>query len=568
MDVRLPNGQLIRGVPDGTAKEDIQRKAIAAGLATEADFPVQESVRERLMREQPGEYDPSSPEWQAKYGPTAGTGPVQRFFEGAGAGMSDLAYGAGQLVGLVDPEDVREKQRIDAPLMETTAGKVGSFTGQAAVAVPTTFIPGANTVAGATLIGGGIGALQPVTDENILLAKALNTGTGAALGYGGHKVGNWVGNKVSDYVTKKTASRASQAAQNTIRDTSLRQGQELGFRVNPTQAKPSLPNRVLEGWAGKVSTAQRVAEKNQPITNKVARQSLGLSDDVPLTPEALSDVRRGAGAVYENLKNLKTPIVADKKYFTALAKIGQANKAIAKDFPELAKGNVDDLVSSLSKNEFSPAGAVEAIKILRRDAKTLFKSDDPSRVALARASKEAADALEDVMERNLEKLGNSALIQQFKNARKLIAKSYTVEDALNPGSGNVVAGKLAHSLKKGAPLEGDLKKVAQFSATFPKATQEIISSNPGFSPLDVYAGSGMASMAQMTQNPGAVRSFLAAALGRPVARELIASRPYQRMMTNPNYSNTTQQMLARMLARPELRAGAAIPGPLIYAEQQ
>ena len=38
MDVRLPNGKLIRGVPEGTTKEDIKLKAIQAGLATEQDF--------------------------------------------------------------------------------------------------------------------------------------------------------------------------------------------------------------------------------------------------------------------------------------------------------------------------------------------------------------------------------------------------------------------------------------------------------------------------------------------------------------------------------------------------
>lgn len=37
-DVRLPNGTIIKGVPEGTTKEQIKAKAIAAGLATEQDF--------------------------------------------------------------------------------------------------------------------------------------------------------------------------------------------------------------------------------------------------------------------------------------------------------------------------------------------------------------------------------------------------------------------------------------------------------------------------------------------------------------------------------------------------
>lgn len=38
MDVRLPNGKIIKGVPEGTPKDEIKRKAIAAGIAAEADF--------------------------------------------------------------------------------------------------------------------------------------------------------------------------------------------------------------------------------------------------------------------------------------------------------------------------------------------------------------------------------------------------------------------------------------------------------------------------------------------------------------------------------------------------
>lgn len=38
MDVRLPSGQVIRGVPEGTTKEQIMQKAIAAGIAKESDF--------------------------------------------------------------------------------------------------------------------------------------------------------------------------------------------------------------------------------------------------------------------------------------------------------------------------------------------------------------------------------------------------------------------------------------------------------------------------------------------------------------------------------------------------
>ena len=38
MDVTLPSGQVITGIPDGTSKEAIMQKAISSGMATQADF--------------------------------------------------------------------------------------------------------------------------------------------------------------------------------------------------------------------------------------------------------------------------------------------------------------------------------------------------------------------------------------------------------------------------------------------------------------------------------------------------------------------------------------------------
>lgn len=38
MDVKLPNGKIIKNVPEGTTKEQVKQKAIAAGIAIESDF--------------------------------------------------------------------------------------------------------------------------------------------------------------------------------------------------------------------------------------------------------------------------------------------------------------------------------------------------------------------------------------------------------------------------------------------------------------------------------------------------------------------------------------------------
>ena len=40
MDIKLPSGKIIKGIPEGTSKQVIMDKAIAAGLATPEDFGI------------------------------------------------------------------------------------------------------------------------------------------------------------------------------------------------------------------------------------------------------------------------------------------------------------------------------------------------------------------------------------------------------------------------------------------------------------------------------------------------------------------------------------------------
>lgn len=491
--------------------------------------------------------------------PTAGMSGWDKFAAGMGKGMTDLAYGAGQMVGLVDQDDVRAKQKIDAPLSgsgwQATAGDI---TGKIATGIPAMLIPGANTAAGATLTGAAIGAAEPVADGNVASGKLRNAAVGAGGGLAGYGAGKYLMNRVGSYTGNKAGHRASQQAANQVKDETVRNARQLGYKVNPTQANPTIKNQLLEGLSGKIKTQQLAAERNQGVTNAIAKRALGIPDDAPLTPNAIDDVRKSAGKAYEVVKNIDGRIVADDDYIRSLASILDENKALAQDFPELADEGLDKLVNSVAKRDFSPAGAVEAIKRLRSNATTMFKSDDPAKVAAARASKKAADAMEAMVERHLANSGNVSVYDQFKQARELIAKSYSIEDALNEGSGNVVARKLASQLGK-KPLSGELRQAAQFAEAFPKATQEITSSMPMISPLDVYAY-GATSIA--SGNP----AIMAGIGARPMARSALLSKFYQNRNLAPNYGPKLYESLLG-LAGPRMPAAGALLGSRVAIEQ-
>ena len=48
MNVTLPNGRVIEGVPEGTTKAQIMAKAISAGLATREDFAAQNEPSQQI----------------------------------------------------------------------------------------------------------------------------------------------------------------------------------------------------------------------------------------------------------------------------------------------------------------------------------------------------------------------------------------------------------------------------------------------------------------------------------------------------------------------------------------
>lgn len=320
---------------------------------------------------------------------------------------------------------------------------------------------------------------------------------------------------------------AKAQAQNAVKDRTIAEARKAGFTVPPVQANPSLANRALEGWAGKISTAQGASMKNQNVINDAARKTLGLADDVPVTKDTLEAIRSNAGKAYEAIANTGK-ITTDMPFKTALLSASNQNANLMQKFPQMAVKEIDDLSKGLSVNSMDGEDAVMLIRQLRNDAGLNLSARDPAKAALGRFQKKAADAVEDMVGRHLEKTGDKQLLDAFKSARQTIAKTYSIENALNESTGNVVGRKLAQQFAKGKPLSGPLQQAAKTSQALPRATQEVTSSMPGISPLDMAVGAvGSTTM----QTP----AFMSYVLGRPAIRSMLLSRPYQSMMLNPSY---------------------------------
>lgn len=283
--------------------------------------------------------------------------------------------------------------------------------------------------------------------------------------------------------------RNSTPAPLTQKQQTLANAQKEGYTVPPSLMGE---RSWLEGIGGKARTAQLHSAKNEAVTTKIATRELGIPEGTPLTPEVLSDFKKGAYDIgYVPLKKNPAPLVADEKYLNEVVSLPARSDEIRGSFPDAPIAGskaVEQLAVGQLQQQMTYGAAVERIRQLRFEADRNFKAfNDPEKMALAHAQRNAAKSLESLIERNLEVTGDSALLKNFRDARVAIAKANTVEDALNPATGVVSARDLA---KSKAPMTGGLKTASDFARAFPRAVQkaESYGGTPPISPLDVSMG--------------------------------------------------------------------------------
>ena len=341
-------------------------------------------------------------------------------------------------------------------------------------------------------------------------------------------------------------------------------GQALGYVLPPSEANPTLLNKFITGYGGKIQTQQEASIKNQAVTNSLVKQALGVAQDVDLSYDVLDAVRKQAGKSYQKIKDTKEPIYSNQKYKDAIRDLSADWQVAERDFPEIknSKTNITELQKTMDKPYISPTGAIEMIKDLRGNATANFKDfTDPSKQALAKAQRKMADALEDLVEDNLKQntlvtKANPDLVREYRAARQVIAKSYDVEAALLDPTGNVNAQRLGKLLKD-QKISGHLKDVAEFATTFKKATQmpETIGATPGISPLDIATAGIEGGTALAAGKPGLAAGLMGTVVGRPVARGMGLSERYQRGPASAQQYDMSGRQLIRKLA-PTLGAGA------------
>lgn len=410
---------------------------------------------------------------------------LDRGLAGVGKAFADVARGAGQIVGAVSRDDVQESRKLDAPLMATTAGKVGNFAGNMALVAPTALIPGANTVTGAGAIGAGMGALQPSASTG---ETVLNTLLGGAGGAGGQAVVNRLGT-IAQQAGNQVTQGQRQAAQG---------GQALGMRLTPGKASGSTVLQKVEAAAeSNPLTAggfDAIKTGNQRILNRAAARAIGENAD-ELSGPVLQQAEQRIGAVFNQVADA-TPVPLDPQT------VGARLRTILQDSDGMLMGSADLAQNGLWRrlDDFvnNRGGATrEQLRTLSSNlgkaARNNMTAQNGDR-ALGDALFSAQEVVEDAIQGTLNQAEQAAYAtarDQYRNLMALTAKTNVV----NPSSGHVSGRGLATTLMQrdrgGFTMGGnntDMYNAARFVQAFPEIVGNSGTATRSMGPADYLTG--------------------------------------------------------------------------------
>jgi len=460
----------------------------------------------------------------------------------------------------------------------THAGSLGNAVGEGLTVAPVAAIPGANTLVGATLLGGATGALQPVATGE---SRLENTESGALGGLFGQAAGNFVSNTVgrgiSSAISNATTRQATRQAANTGVDAAINEAQQAGYVLTPSITGGSTVGNIAESYAGKAKLQQEASIMNQANTNNLVRGDLGIRPGVAITPELLQRIRNVAGQAYEGLRNWPSMIYTTPQFRNVIQNLGDVTEAMRRSYPGLAEDMsqsnvIQQLSQGLDQFAHDPAGLLDMSRKLRSDATVNMKNGkDVETYTLGAAQRRAANALEDMMEQEISSAGNPQVTQRFRIARQLIAKTHDIEYALNDTTGDVSARKLAMLYHRGQPLTGGLERAARFAQTAQKLTQDptIIGAHPLYNPVELMAAGASGVNALMGGHPLAAAGMLTGILGRPAVREgLLTPRGQAAFAQPPTYDISAMMRGANAIVNSGVLQGGKGLGAVAGATDQ
>jgi hypothetical protein len=533
MDVTLPDGTTVKGIPDGMSKADLVAKLSANGHDTSWYKPEPAAAPAAL----PKSLGQQVLEGSNPLNVLRGVGET-----GMQMGSGMLAQAAGGLRGLGTlvtggglDEAVKKIRGTEEAMTYQPRSDYGKTLSNAVAYLPEK----ANEALGAAgeAVGGAGGR---TIGENILPVATTVLGGRAAMrsarAAAERAPENMIPAPLSEgtpgkfYAPQDVATARNMAEKLRAHDIARKND----IATVPSETNPTLTNRLAMDAADVGEVEAKLSRQNESKWGQMLARDPDIDIRGPVSPEALKAVRDRAGQSSEAIARTGTVLPSEGhlgQMEGLRAKPTVGGKAAANEVNTRVNEAID-----LVKNGADASELLRNISQLRKDARTTFKRNDAGvdAIAGAEANLKLANIFEDMIDTNLQGLhernpygGFDTLGEQYKNDRRTMAKSYTLDEALDHNTGKVDPNVIARITASDNALTGKFADVGKIAGNFP-TTSKMNAPMPSvglggmhfsrFGPAGVI-GSGLGAI--VGGYPGAVAGGTAAsALGEMAGRAL------------------------------------------------
>lgn len=433
-------------------------------------------------------------------------GPVGRMAGGAiGGGAADLIN---QAVGMYS--DPKQKFNVGRFVANTGLGGVpaGSLAGQ-----------GAGAVAKEAVKQGAAGVAAAGTEKMINKGQLLSGEEAAMAGLPAAVLGGAAQKLLSG--GSKTA--VAQAFANRPQELkTLEAGAARGLKIIPSDANPSFVTTQLESLGGKAAVNQRIQLANADAVDNLAKASIGVAKDVELSPKITKAIRETESKVYEQVDALAQKA---KDELDKIDKLRQQTLNISD--PAQRAIEESNFARKYGAKEAAlreqAAASLEDLRRVRGETQSMWdayfnsagKNIDAQQKAIELG--EQANNLSKQIDATLRKTGHAGLANRIDKARTRIARTYNIDEMMNPGTYHIDPDVALRMRKRGVPLGDELKLLAEFKAAFPNSLRDPAKvTSPNVSALGM-AGQGLLG-GTVGLSTGSLPLAAAAAFATPLAR--------------------------------------------------
>lgn len=340
-------------------------------------------------------------------------------------------------------------------------------------------------------------------------------------------------------LTEREQRLSSQDYQRGPQIEAAQDAQRLGLAIPPEVAQPGAGTRIMSSIAGEEGPIQ-LAKANQQNVRRVALNELGLSPDTQLNSvKPFKEARAKVAGPYNKVRQLPT-MTADTATLNALDALMPDSTLIgANTSTKAITGIISDAKKKVS-NGINGNDLLRNVEELRNRARKTYNNKSANLAALDRADVEigVANALESMIESNI---FDPRLLDDFRGARKQMAKSYAYQNATDLNTGVINATKLAELTAKDNALTGDIAAIGRVAGNFPDAfggvSKEILFNRLRRTGLAGTAGGllGYSLGDGFGGIIGTAAGAVGAELGRYTTSRLMANPEYQRGLKISDY---------------------------------